>query len=224
MSAVKDEGFNHLLNKIAANIPDSIDGKKSGGFKITLAILGILAFIGNEAVKVLFHKNFGMTKAAFIRLALCFFCFAGISVISFISIYSTDNFAKDYGTPDSHLIMGIVYSVLAFTILIKGITGRNTYDEHYVGDSNLLGFLKKEGWWNQERIQNLAEPLLVITLGTTICFFDLIGGLPLIFCAVSTWANMLFEMIFQNSSLQARVNKLNTQSKPKSDFHEINTD
>ena len=223
MSAVKDEGFNHLLNKVAANIPDSMDGKKSGGFKLTLAILGILAFIGNEAVKVLFHKNFGMTKGAIVRLTLCFFSFGCIAVLFFLSLDANDSLATEYGSPGSHLVMGIFYSVLAVTILIKGIAYRNKFDEHNVGDSTLLSFLKKDGW-SQKKIQNIAEPLFVIILGATICLFDLIGGLPIIFCALSTWANILFEQIFQNSSLQERVSKLNTQSNPKSDFHEINTD
>jgi len=229
MSTEKDAGFNQLLNHAAINYTDSMDEKnKSAEFKLTLAIVGILFFVGYEAIKILFRTNFGMSKSAMIRLALCFLSFSGIAAISFSCINSTDNFATESGTPDTHLVMGIIYSVLAVTLLIKSIAYRNKQNDESEGDGGLLSFLmkkpnQKEGW-EQSSVQNIAEPLLAIAIGTAFCFVDLLGGIPIVFCAISAWANVLFGQMFKNHSLQQKVNKLNTDSKPKSNFYEINTD
>ena len=224
MSNIKDNSFNHLLSHAAKSYVDTFDEKnKTADLKLALTIIGILAFVGYEAVKVLYRKNFGMTTGSFIRLGICFLCFGGIAAISFSCMNSDSSFATESGTSDSHLVVGIIYSVLAFTVLIKGIVSRNRKDNFTSGYSNVLGFLLKEGW-SESLVQNLAEPLLTLSIGIAVCMFDLLGGVPLIFCAISTWANLAFEKFFPDNSLKAKVNQLNANSKSVSALHEINTD
>lgn len=223
MSNSKDEMFNYLWKLFAKKTVESeTNGKRDDSLIFTLIVLGILAFVGYEAVRVFFRKNFGMTVGNWIRVGLCVLCFAAIAVVAFTNVDSTNSFGTDSDSSDARFATGIIYSVFAITLLVKSIKDRNRHgDDLYNGDSVLLHFLKKD--WGQALVQNLAEPILALTLGVVFCMFDLIGGIPLIFCALSAWGNTLFELLYQDRSTQSTVDRMNA-GKNKKKFHQVNTD
>lgn len=192
-----------------------VEETKSSDTRFMLAVAVILTFLGHESVRILFRKNFGMTPLGWVKMVLCVLCFSGISIFSFTMVNSQDSFALEYGTPDSHFITGILYAILAITILCKGILDRNKTDKHYEGDSDVLGFLSK----NQALVKYLYEPLLILIIGLAACLFDLMGGIPVIFCALSVWGYVLFEAFFQHPTLENSVEQVKTKENKL--FHQV---
>lgn len=200
-------------------------GKPSADDRLMIIMLGILVFAGREAVSVVFRKNFGAAGINIARLILCFLLFSGISTIAFFQVNSTDEFATETGTSDSHFITGMLYVTLALFVLVKGIAQRtkaikNGNFSNYGGDSYLLSFLIKDGW-KQQTIQNLAEPLLTLAIGVVLCFFNLLAGIPLIFCAISVWGYFLIQWLFMGNNLQHNIEKINRQHQQPDHFNEI---
>jgi hypothetical protein len=200
-------------------------GKQSADDRLMIIILGILVFVGREAVNVVFRRNFGAAGINVPRLILCSILFTSISVLAFFQVDSTDEFATETGTSDSHFITGMLYIIMALYVLIKGIVHRtkaikNGNFSNYRGDSYLLGFLKKDGW-KQQTIQNMAEPLLTLAIGSCLCFYDLLAGIPLIFCAVSVWGYFLMQWLFMGNNMQHNVENINRQHQQPDHFNEI---
>ena len=80
---------------------------------------------------------------------------------------------------------------------IKAISQRGKNEQihpSYRGDSYVLGFLEKRGW-TQAKIQNVAEPLLVLSIGVLLSVYNILLGIPLIFSALSVWIHYAYEAI-----------------------------
>ena len=168
--------------------------------RLVLALTGLLVFIGVEAIKTFCRKDFALTQLGMLRFVFCFLAFGGIAAFSFSMINSGENYATHYGTPQSHLVIGLVYAVTALYILITGVlqfeeTKRGSPALTWNGRSYLLGFLTKDGW-KESTIQNLAEPLLLIAIGTALCFYDPYGGVPFIFCGAAVWLMAFINLLF----------------------------
>jgi len=168
--------------------------------RLVLAIAGLLVFIGVEAIKTFCRKDFAVTQRGMLRFVFCFLAFGGIAAFSFSMINSRESYAIQYGTPQSHLVTGLVYAVTALYILITGMlqftaTRDGSPGLTLNGRSYLLGFLTKDGW-KESTIQNLAEPLLLIAIGTALCFYDPYGGVPFIFCGAAVWFMAFINLLF----------------------------
>ena len=220
MNNSRDDVFSFLGRIIGKNIVDSsnFDRRNDSGVRASFAMLGILAFVGYEAVKITYRKNFGMTPLAWLRFVLCLLCFAGASVASFFWANSTDDFAKGAATPNAHIASGIFFAALTLILLVKGIKGASkTVDKNYNGDSNVLKFLMKEGW-SQKKIQYLAEPLLTLVIGLVFCTYNYFAGAAIMFCALSSWASILFEAFFPSHSIDDDANNMNQKHTRKTHF------
>jgi hypothetical protein len=204
---------NGLLGQAARNIPT--EGNKNNGreWLFGFAIAGLLLFIGSEAMKVIFRKNFGKAGLNIPMLVASSVCFLGIAVFSFLE-YSAGNFNDSFGSSGSFLFTGIIYVLLSVVTLWKGLSGyaiasKNQNLSDYTGDSYLLIFLAKDGW-NQSKIQYVAEPLLIIALGGFFCFFNLFCGLPLLFCGLSIWGRLPIEQFYLQNPTQKQINEQST--------------
>ena len=177
-----------------------VDSKndRNGSVAILLA-LALLAYGGVEAVQLIFRKNFGKKGVNVYRLILSTIVFVVLAIVSF-------NYYNDYtsdlismGSKSSFLATGIFYLALAVFILVKGILALSQKKTHaihesYRGDSGLLGFLAR-GTWSQSLVQNLAEPLLLMSIGFFLLPINSLWGIPLMFCALSSWIHLLMETI-----------------------------
>lgn len=192
-----DQLFNQLGGSFFRYLIDSTDDKNKGAqTRLMLVAIGLLAFVGVEAVKVVFRKNFGTNGISILKLVIASIAFGLISFAAF-GIYGSESIEdSEFGSQDSFLYMAIFYAFFTIYILFKGVTekGRanNNVHENYRGDSSILGFLIKEGW-TQAKVQNLAEPLFTLALGVFLMAINIFWGLPLIFCAISVWLNLLIE-------------------------------
>ena len=187
--------LNYAFNGLMSEKDD-----KSKKIAMLLAIV-IFAYAGVEAVKLIFRNNFGAKGLDIWRLVLSFGAFIGIGLIAFndYSTYGEYEYLADYGSKNSFLITTILYSVLALYILVKGIIevrkrSTNSVLSSYRGDSTILSFLKDSGW-SQSKIQNFAEPLLVLAIGIFLSPINFLLGLPLVFCAISVWIHFGYEWI-----------------------------
>jgi hypothetical protein len=222
MSNARDDFFSLFGRIVGQNILESDDPKKTGDLKVPLAVIGVLAFVGNEAVKVLFRRNFTFSPLGWIRMVICVLCFGGISAISFVCVNSKESFALKSASPDAHLASGVFFAILAITVLIKGLKHADKHSLYeYSGDSVLLSFLKKDNW-KEPYIQNFAEPFLVLAIGISFTFFDYFAGTTIIFCALSVWANALFDMFFKASSMEEDTDRLNRRGQ-RAKFNKVNT-
>ena len=218
MNNPKDDVFSFLGRLFGSTFVKQTNFGQPHDNRNFYALLGILAFVGSEAVKIVFRKNFGMTRLAWVRYVLCILCFAIISAVSFYMVSSNYDFAKKSASPNAHLSSGIIFAVLAITVLIKGIKDANkNVNLHNDGDSNVLGFLRKEGW-KLTTIQNFAEPMLTLLIGIFLLTYDYFGGSAIIFCAISSWLGVLFDKFFQPSSMEDDLNNLNNNHKRKAQY------
>ena len=116
----------------------------------------------------------------------------GIVAFNYYFDYTPDSMYL--GSQSSFLATGIFYILLTIFILVKGIKAlsqqsNDAIHERYRGDSALLGFLAK-GSWNPALVQNLAEPLLLLSVGFFLLPINMFWGIPLMFCAISSWLHL----------------------------------
>lgn len=164
--------------------------------ELTLAALGLLAFVGADAMNVIFRKNFGSQGLNLFRVVLAFIAFLLIAVGAFF--FSNPEFEMDarLGSHESYVVVSIFYVVLAFYVLIKGIKHKKVsatlnINPEYAGDSSLLsGLIEKDGW-SQRNVQKWAEPFLTLFSGGLLAAINLLWGLPIIFCALSIWGRQI---------------------------------
>lgn len=204
-----DDIFDSLGGSFFKYLIDSTDEKnKSAQTRLLLFGLGILAFVGVEAVKVVFRKNFGSKGLSLTKIILSSIVFGGLAWFSYNYWQNPDEISSDMGSEISFEIATFFYGFLGVFILIRGIIQKAKPNEkvhyNYRGDSGLLGFLVKDGW-SQAKVQNFAEPLFVLALGVFLSAVNLVLGVPLMFCAVSVWLHMLMESIFGVSQIRDKL-------------------
>ncbi len=185
-----DDIFKGLVGQALKTAPDATNEKNNSAIiRLSLAILGILAYLGVEAIKVTFRSNFGREGMNLFKVILSSLVFGVISYCAF-------NFEEfdlvGLGTPLSFKVTGFFYALWAVFVLLKGFYENSKaqatthFPPHYQGDSNLLGFLVDDNW-SQSRVQAIAEPLLTFGLGVFLSAVNLVWGLPIVFCAISVW-------------------------------------
>lgn len=177
-----------------------VDSKNERATNVAVLLaLALLAYAGVEAVNLMFRKNFGKKGVNVYRLLLSSLAFVVIAVVAFNYYFDYTPDSMYMGSKSSFLATGIFYILLTVFILIKGITALSQQSDHaiherYRGDSALLGFLAK-GSWNPALVQNLGEPLLLLSFGFFLMPINLLWGIPLMFCAISSWLHLLMETI-----------------------------
>jgi hypothetical protein len=185
-----------LLLRIFFNesFKDETGPNKSNDNLLMIALVGVLAFSGVETVKIIFRRNFGAKGVDALKLVACFIVFVALGILSF----HLSGEETDVGTPLTYKIAGFFHLVLGFFVLGKGLELRkesrkfNIRPENYQGDSHLLAFLLKDGWWSHAKVQTIAEPLITLAVGILLSAVNPILGIPLIFCAISVWIAPLF--------------------------------
>jgi len=162
-----------------------------------LAFLALLAFVGEEAVQIIFRKNFGKGGLDPIRIIVCFLLFEIIAVAFFLTGLFADDSLEVIGSRLSFFLASGFYAVLGFIILLKGIRGIKEAKEDYLlsGESAFLSFLTKDGW-SHSKIQNIAEPVLTLAIGVFFLLINIPWGIPIIYCALSVWACKVIDSIF----------------------------
>jgi hypothetical protein len=204
----RDELTNRLGGQMVA---DAMRGTKDKPAQIRLVFtaIALLAVIGEEGVQVIFRKNFGEKGLNPFRVVACSLFFGLVSFTAFMSVAETASHLFE-GSPTTFILTGIFYLILALVTLIKGFRAMKEAENSskpidFAGESDLLSFLAEErGWWNQPRIQNLAEPGFILVLGFFLSAINLLWGIPLIYCAVSVWINKVVEMIFLDTTDQGQ--------------------
>lgn len=202
-----DDVFESLGGSFFKYLIDSTDDKnKSAQMRLMLVAMAILAFVGVEAVKVIFRNNFGSKGLSLFRVILSAIAFGVITGVSYTMWMENSSDMREFGSPMSFIMTACFYALLTIFVLVKGIvqkTKKPNDEVHpqYRGDSVLLGFLMKEGW-SQAKVQNLGEPLLTLALGIFLSAVNLIWGIPIIFCAISVWLHLIMEAIFGVSQVR----------------------
>lgn len=216
------ENMDQLYSKLSKDfgthlLQSFIDDKdpRSGNL-VFLIGLAILAYAGVEIVNLVFRRNFGSKGINVFRMVL------SVLLLFFLAYWSYSYYAEylpEYGyigSRSSFLATSIFYVVLAVYVIYKGVgsfgSTESTLHPSYRGDSSLLGFLIKGGW-TPAKIQNLAEPLLLFALGFFLMPLNLYWGIPLMFCAISSWAHLgaevVLDMLNQRNSLSNKGHAYN---------------
>lgn len=198
-----DDFFNPLAGKAFTELINSTNDKNSSGqIRLVLALLGLLAFVGVETVKVIFRKNFGSKSLNIAKIVLSFLAFVGIGLIA-ITVYAeygTSDEEQVIGSHSSFLVTGLFYFGLGIYVLVKGLVEKAKSKRLmrvyplFRGESTILSFLIKDGW-SPSRVQTVAEPVLTLALGIFLLAYNLLLGFPVIFCAISVWVYQLFEQV-----------------------------
>lgn len=219
--------FKNLLGMAGKNLIDSTDDRnKAATFRLTLALLGILTFVGREAILIIFRKNFADGSLSLLRIILCFLVFAGIGILFYSLSFDTgDDFIRWSGNPSSYKVTGIFIFLMGLIVLIKGIIEFNKsrkYSSHNLnGESYLYKVLSKDGWKNS-LIQNFAEPFIFILIGGIFSIYNFIGFIPLAVCSISYWLNLLIVIMFDSKPLSQQATKMNTKNNPEKKYYEVN--
>lgn len=206
-----DNLFNGLVGQAINKAIDSTDEKnKSAQIRLFLAVAGILLFVGVEAVKVVFRKNFGVKGINIFRLVLCFGCFLALG-IGLIVAAGESSLDTNWFSSSSFLISGAFYIIVAVYILRKGIIGRmravkSQNFSDFTGESDLLSTLATDYGWSDNKIKYLGEPLYTLLIGFAFIFYNPIASIPFIFCAISVWAHAALEFLFVQNPLQPQMN------------------
>lgn len=202
-----DDIFSSLGGSFFKYLIDSSDDKnKSAQTRLILVALALLAFVGVEAVKVIYRTNFGSKGLSLFRVILSAIAFGILAFAAFGmgTVYDAD--AQAFGSQTSFMLTAGFYALLTAYVLTKGIMAKvkpatNVIHEQYRGDSTLLSFLMRDGW-SQAKVQNLAETLLTLALGAFLTAVNPLWGIPLAFCAISVWLHLLMEAIFGVSQVR----------------------
>jgi hypothetical protein len=186
-----DDGFKMLTSKATVEAINSTnEGNKSSEIRLGLALTGMLLFVGNDAVKIIFRKNFGIGTVGIIRLILLVLIFTALGIL-FMNIGEIDNDYISVST-NSFSITGIVYVGLAAFILFRGVQHIKQSNKLNIhpddeGEANLLSFLQEQYGWKQVNIQYFAEPFYTLFIAALLFFYNPIGAIPLAVCALSVW-------------------------------------
>lgn len=201
-----DPFFNSLGYEGGKHLIKSTREKKDNADIIFLLLpfIGMLLFLGHDAVKVTMRKNFGVSLNSMIRIVLCALCFIALGLFCIL----TDD--PDFGSAASLYISAAIYFTLAVIILERGCRQRVKTIKHQVnemseGQSDLLHFLKIDNWKDRQLIY-IAEPLFVMALAGIISFINFYAAIPIAVCGVSVWGYKLMEFIlFSNTDSRKRA-------------------
>lgn len=200
------------------------------GFKVVyvyvlFGALALLIYVGVDIVKLLFRSNFGKKGFSFLKAFLGSIAFGGLAWLNYdlASTGSTSLFDEGDNTK-IYYATSIFYGIVATYILIKAIYEKIQSNKianiAYRGDSTVLSFLIKGGW-TQSKVQNLAEPLLILAMGVFFSGLNLFWGLPLVFCAISVWVYMIAEAMFGLSQVRDILANKGYNETKKTEFVEI---
>lgn len=200
-------------------------GSNSSKIKLFLAFLAILAFVGVEAVKIVFRKNFGVKGISTLRLAISIIIFGMISSFGFVEYYAPTDLSKGYGH-SSFLAMGVLYAILTTYLIVKGwiekTKSSNVLNEYYRGDSVILAFLMKgEKGWKQSTVQNFAEPVLMLALGFFFFSINPFLGIPIAFCGLSVWFNLILELAMDLGGVSTKLANMGYEYSQTGTFSEV---
>lgn len=210
MSSNSDNMFNGLVGKAFNEAINSTQKDNNPAYvRLFLALTGILFFVGAEAVKVFFRKNFGIKGINIIQLIICCICFLGLGILGILQfLFPEKIFLYDeLGiTASSYLITGIAYIFLAVYLLRKGILERYKAQKtqnlsDFRGEPDVLKVLADKGW-SQNKMRYLAEPMYTLLLGLVMALYNPIGAIPLVFCALSVWGHAVMEFLFMQNPFQ----------------------
>ncbi len=208
-----------VVEAVNASNPNS-DASK---IRFLFALIGAVFFLGNDAVKIVFRRDFGVDKIALIRfvvLSIVLFMF-GLSCKGFYDDHTFDNLS-DYAfsySENSFIPTAIFYVVLSFYILYKGIRHYSNSQKEYIdaddeGEPGILSFLNQNYGWSEEVIQYFAEPFYVLFIGGIFFFYNPIGAIPFGICAISVWGFQLIKLLF---SISPNVSK----QQPQNEYSEV---
>ena len=220
-----DDVFKKLSGEVVKNYIESTDEKnEKANMLFWYSLLGVLFFVGSEAAKVIFRKNFGKKGIGTTKLLLCSIVFILIGIFAFF-LSKSNNHSLVVENQTEFLIAAVFYIILGVYVLVKGLgavekaKNNDSAAPNYKGDSELLSFLITEGV-QQNTVQNLAEPFLLIVLGLFLASFNYILGIPLIFCGVSVWVEQVLEKIFGVNQVQETLNTKGYNQNKGDDFTE----
>ena len=224
-----DDVFESLNWSLFRMLPDLFDDNGGKGPRDSVVIkflffaLLILLFVGDEAVKLLFRKNFGTSGTHWWKAVLCVLAFGGCGVFAFGVGFDSTNNVPFYG-PLSFVLAGALNFALALFLLYKWLILPRDRSAHkyYRGDSTVLAFLLKKGW-SQSKVQNLAEPLTLLCAGVLLSAVNPFLGLPLMFCAVSSWLTYAMEAVTGRSDVRDALAQHGHQRFQNDDFSNIHS-
>jgi len=214
----RKELFKRFWGQLASDI---VNGGTPASNRITWLALAMLAFVGEEAVQVLFRRKFGVGGLDPIRIIVCFLLFEIIAVIFFILGTNISESMEVVGKQSSFTWAGVFYLIVGLVVLIKGFLGiskarKSGLHNNFAGESALLSFLGKDGW-SQSKIQNIAEPVFTLSMGVALSFVNIFWGIPIIYCAFSVWACTVIDDIF----IDPTSHQSSTQSQQGKNFHDV---
>ncbi len=193
-----------LLKELVKKDDPNRPSDPNAQMRAQLLAFGILAFIGEEAIQVVFRKNFGAQGLSRWRIVLCVILFELIAIACFAMSFAGEPIPV--ASPASFILAGFFYLLLGVYVIWKGwadwkeAQSNTRVHPDFAGESNLLSFLIKDGW-SQSKVQYLAEPLLVIAIGILFCGINPFWGIPLIYCGISVWVCAIVEAIFSEPAL-----------------------
>lgn len=162
--------------------------------RIVIAIFLLLIaflFVGVEALKVLFRKNFSREAVSVVQIIIAGAAFFGWGWLCFS--LKEDNLELE----DVFGFAGWFYIALSVLVLVRGVfEWQKSYSKKLkgtiLGESTILGFLKNS-WWTEYRILMIAEPLTVFAIALPLVAVNFYLGIPLVFCGIS---QVIFNLIF----------------------------
>ena len=233
-----DNLFSGLVGKaLNEGINSTNEKNNSAAIRLALALTGILLFVGAEAVKVFFRKNFGQKGMNIYQLIIAFLCFLILGIVCTEHYLFPEKFDMNVGmdvTESSFLVVGVFYITLAFYLIRKGVIefikakkSQNNID--FKGEPDVLKVLELNGW-SQNKIRYLGEPGYTLLLAVVLFLYNPIGSIPLAVCAVSVWGHAVLEFLFaqnpfepdiaidQNQSPQTQFGQSMTTKRANTDF------
>ncbi len=216
-----DENFNALTGKAGKEIIEASNpNNNAAAIRLFITLFGIVIFLGNDAVKIIFRKNFGMATGSFIRLLIL------SAILLILGIYLSSGTGTievpgyEWGSPLSYIVTGILFIILSPFLLYKGVKYwqnpvRANVHPDYEGESNLLSFLHKDYSWSEGLIKYFAEPFYVLLLGVLYFIFNPFGGIIIGTCAISVWLFPVLKSFFppmENTRGKRKEDKTNRVS------------
>ena len=208
-----DQETIHIAKHLLKHSLSSNEIKKNSNNKVSLLVIALLGFSGEEAVKVLFHKDIGLKGLGIIRLIFYILCLLSLGAYELDLYYNSD--VADLDQPSKPLFGGIVLIAFASLIAVRSVIHyrlalRLNNRSSHTGDPQLLSFLLK-GNWDVSLVNYLAEPLLLMSLGIGIYFIDWIAGLAVIACSVSVWLSYFTRYFLFADTIEQSISKMKEQ-------------